>query len=76
MRELDTDIGTLRVRKVDYPLERRDLRVRPEPRVLGRDAALRYDGSSFHDDAARAARRKALLAQLSSCCSAHLFGKG
>ena len=60
MRELDTDLRHLRMRKFDYPLERRDLRVRPEPRVLGRDAALGNNRGRFHDDAPRAARRKAL----------------
>ena len=60
MRELDTDLRRLRMRKFDYPLERRDLRVRPEPRVLGRDAALGNNRGRFHDDAPRAARRKAL----------------
>lgn len=62
VRELNTDLGGLRMRKVDYALERRDLRVRPEPRVLGRDAALGNDRGRFHDDAPRAARRKALTA--------------
>ena len=35
VRELDPDLRRLRMRKVDYPLERRDLRIRPKPRVLG-----------------------------------------
>jgi len=60
MRELNADFRGLRVRKVDDSLERRDLRVRPKPRVLGRDAALGNDRGRFHDDAPRAARRKAL----------------
>ena len=76
MRELDANLCTLRVRKVDYPLERRDLRVRPEPRVLWRDAALRYDGSSFHRDAARAARRKALLAPIVTMLRCTPFREG
>lgn len=60
MRELNADFRGLRMRKVDYSLERRDLRVCPKPRVLGRDAALGNDRGRFHDDAPRAARRKAL----------------
>ena len=60
MRELDADARALRVRKVDDALERRDLRVRPEARVLGRDAALGCDGGRFDDDCAGAARGEAL----------------
>ena len=60
MRELDTDFRPLRVSKVDDPLERRDLRVCPDPHVLGRNAALGNNGRSFHDDTAHATRRKAL----------------
>lgn len=60
MRELNTDFGGVRVRKVDRSLERLDLRVGPKTRVLGRDAALGNDRGRFHDDAPRAARREAL----------------
>jgi hypothetical protein len=35
MRELDADFRSLCMRKVDYPLEWRDLRIRPKPRVPG-----------------------------------------
>ncbi len=63
MRELDADLGRLRVRKVDDPPERRDLRVRPEPSVLRGDAALRHDCGRFHDDAAGAARCETLSAR-------------
>ena len=63
MRELNTDFGGLRMRKVDCSLERRDLRVRPKPRVLGRDAALGNNRGRFHDDTSRAARRETLQVQ-------------
>ena len=62
MPELDADLGSLRVRKVDDPLERRDLCVRPEPRVFWRDAALRNDRGRLHDDAARSTRCETLCA--------------
>jgi hypothetical protein len=39
--KLDANLGRLRVREVDDTLEWRDLRVRPEPRILWGDAALR-----------------------------------
>jgi hypothetical protein len=60
MRELDANLGRLRVRKVDDPLERRDLRVRPESRVLRADATLRHDRGRLHEDSASTARRETL----------------
>ena len=64
MPELDTNLGRLRVRKVDNPLERSDLRVYPKPQVLRAGAALRHDGGRFHENAAGAARRETLSAQV------------
>ena len=63
MRELYSDLGRLRVSKVDYALKRRDLRVRPQTGVLGRDAAFGNNRGRLHDDGAGPARRKALSAR-------------
>ena len=63
VRELDANFGRLRVRKVDDPPERRDLRVRPEPRVFRGCATLRYDCGRLHDDATGAARSETLSAR-------------
>ena len=63
MRELNANLGSLNVYKVNDPLERRDLRVRPEPCVLRGDAALRHDRGRLHDDSASTARRESLFAR-------------
>lgn len=63
MRELDANLGTLNMHKVDDPLEWRDLRVRPEARVLRGDAALRHDRGRLHDDSAGTARRESLFSR-------------
>ena len=63
MRELDANLGTLDVHKVDDPFERRDLRVRPEPGVLRGDAAFRQDRGRLHNDSASTARRESLFSR-------------
>lgn len=53
--KLDANLGALAVRKVDNALERRDLRILPQARVLRGDAAAGLDGCGLDKDEARAA---------------------
>ena len=76
MRELDTNLCSLRVRKVDDPLERRDLRVHPEPRVFRADATLRYDRGRFHEDPPGSTRRETLSTRPPNDVSAWALGEG
>ena len=64
--KLDTNLGRLRVHEIDDPLERRDLRVRPEPRILRGDAALRQDRGHLHENSAGTPCREALHARHNS----------
>lgn len=50
VRELDAGLAALAVDEVDDLLERRDLRVGPEPGVLGRDAPAGLDGRSLDNN--------------------------
>jgi hypothetical protein len=54
MRELDANLLALAVDVVDDTLQRRDLAVFPEARVVGGNAAAGFDGGGFYDDEAGA----------------------
>ncbi|KAG8416933.1 hypothetical protein J3459_022487 [Metarhizium acridum] len=63
--DLDAGLGVLAVHVVDYPAQRLNLRVLPEPRVLGRDAAARLGGRRLdHDDAGAVERELAQVHEM------------
>lgn len=59
---------TLRVGELDDLRQRLDLRIRPDPAVLGRDAPLAHHGRGFDDRQPRPALYDAAQVRRVPCC--------
>lgn len=60
VRELDSDLRTLAVDKLDNTAHRLDVRIRPDASTFGRDASFGYHSGCFEHDRTDAASRVAL----------------